>query len=434
MEISQTLKKKIKKIKVLALDVDGVLTDGRIIVNANGLETKEFDVQDGFGIVLFRKAGFKTAIISARSTKAVMFRAKDLKIDKIYQDAYPKLAAYERLLKDLKVNDDQVCYMGDDLPDICVLKRVGFAVSVPNAVSEVKQAAHHVTTMAGGRGAVREVIELILKTQGKWKHVLRQFSAMILLLVVLFWRTTAVFAKDINTGDLNKEQQFQGFNLQGYTESGEKSWDVHGETADIMDSKVKIHNVDANVYGQKKMNVTADLGFIDQSNGKMRLEKNVVMTTDEGSQLLTDSLDWDRTNDLVSTPDKVFLMDSRLSASGTGMTGHPGLKSAKLLKDVSVLFNTAAKMAKGEKPKAIAMNPSKIATITCDGPMIIDQSQSIATFEKNVVAVQTDRTLKADRLEVYFDQQTSQIKKMICLGNAKVHMVTEGQLGQEAKK
>ena len=413
MAIAQTLQKKLKKIKLLALDVDGVLTDGKIIVNADGLETKEFDVQDGFAIVLLRKAGFKTAIISARSTKAVMFRAKDLKIDKIYQDAYPKLTAYERLLKELHLKDDQVCFMGDDLPDICLLKRAGLAVAVNNAREEVKNFAHYVTKNHGGKGAVREVIEMILKTHGKWQSIVQRFAQGACAIAMLFLLTGSLYAEDPN-----QEQQFEGFNLQGYSETGEKTWDVHGDTADIMGPEVKINNVDANVYGEQKMNITADRGFVNQTNGKMRLEEDVVMVTDEGSQLLTDSLDWDRNQDLVTTPDKVFLTDPRMNVSGTGLNGHPNLKTAKVLEDVTVRFHTdAGELAKGEKPAA---DPSKIVTITSDGPMTVDQAKSMAIFEDNVVAVQTDRTLKADRLEVYFDQEASQIKEMICLGHVEI--------------
>ncbi len=161
---------------MLVLDVDGVLTDGKIIFDSRGKETKNFDVQDGFGIVFFRKAGFKTAIITARASKVVTIRAKDLNIDRIYQDAYPKINAYQKLLRDLKVKDGEVCFMGDDLPDLPVLKRVGFAVSVVNAVPEVKKVAHYITKRRGGKGAVREVIELILKSQGKWKATLAQFE------------------------------------------------------------------------------------------------------------------------------------------------------------------------------------------------------------------------------------------------------------------
>ena len=160
--------KRAKQIKVLVFDVDGVLTDGKIIFDGNGVESKHFDVQDGFGIVFAQKAGFKTAIISARNSNVVKYRADDLKIDKIFVGVYPKTAAYEQMLKDFKVTDNEVCFVGDDLTDLVVLKRVGFAVAVANAVDEVKQAAHYVTTRRGGDGAVREAIEVVLKAQGKW--------------------------------------------------------------------------------------------------------------------------------------------------------------------------------------------------------------------------------------------------------------------------
>ena len=174
--MNAAIKRKIKKIKVLALDVDGVLTDGKIIVTDDGKEIKNFDVQDGFGLVLLQKAGYKTAIISARAAAAVTARAKDLKIDRIYQNAYPKTEAYVRLLDDLQVKDEEVCFVGDDLPDGTILNRAGFAVAVANAVLEVKKKADYVTRNKGGAGAVREVVELILKSNGQWKTVVSNFK------------------------------------------------------------------------------------------------------------------------------------------------------------------------------------------------------------------------------------------------------------------
>lgn len=170
--MTDKLKAKIKKIKVLAMDVDGVLTDGKIVLEHNGNELKFFDVQDGYGIAVIKRAGIKTAIITARSSGAVSSRAADLKIDKVFQDAYPKTAAYDQLLKDLNVSNEDICFVGDDLADIAILERVGFAVAVKNAANEVKKAADYVTKNHGGDGAVREVVELILKTQGKWKKIL----------------------------------------------------------------------------------------------------------------------------------------------------------------------------------------------------------------------------------------------------------------------
>ena len=139
------MKQRIQKIKLLALDVDGVLTDGKIIYDSRGEETKNFDVQDGFGIVFFQKAGFKTAIITARASKVVRARARDLKIHKLYQNAYPKIHAYQRMLQDFRLTDEEVCFIGDDLVDIPLLRRVGFAVAVPNAVPEAKRLAHYIT-------------------------------------------------------------------------------------------------------------------------------------------------------------------------------------------------------------------------------------------------------------------------------------------------
>ena len=166
---------KIKKIKCLIVDVDGVLTDGKIIIDHQGRETKEFDVQDGFGLVLMRRAGFKTAILSARSASCVTARAQDLNFDMICQDARPKISKYEEILKTFNLKDNEVCFIGDDLPDLQVLKRVGFSVSVPNGRQEVKKSADYITKLPGGSGAVREIVELILKTQTLWEDILRNY-------------------------------------------------------------------------------------------------------------------------------------------------------------------------------------------------------------------------------------------------------------------
>ena len=170
------IRERIKKIKLLALDVDGVLTNGKIILDSAGKETKVFDVQDGFAIVIFKRAGFKTAILTARASKVVTLRARDLNIDRAYQNAYPKINAYKKMLNDFRLKDENICFIGDDLPDGQVLKRVGFAVAVSNAVPEIKKSVHYITKKRGGRGAVREVIELILKTQGKWDKILSSFN------------------------------------------------------------------------------------------------------------------------------------------------------------------------------------------------------------------------------------------------------------------
>lgn len=159
---------RLKAIKVIAMDVDGVMTDGRIVYDGNGKELKFFDVQDGYAIALARKAGLKIAMISARGCRAVKARAADLKFHKVYLDAYPKIGAYAKMVKSFGVKDEQVCFIGDDLPDLELLSRVGFAAVPRNAAPEVKKVADYVTRRNGGRGAVREVVEKILKAQGLW--------------------------------------------------------------------------------------------------------------------------------------------------------------------------------------------------------------------------------------------------------------------------
>lgn len=173
--LSHHLIEKILKIKLLILDIDGILTDGRIVYDSKGRELKFFDVQDGLGIVLLKRSGVKSAIMTAKRSRIVTRRAKDFNVKYVYQNCHDKLNTFQRLTKRLRLKTDEVCFMGDDVIDIPVLKRVGFAVTVPNAVDEAKEASHHITTKTGGRGAVREVCDLIIKTQGKWPDVMQPY-------------------------------------------------------------------------------------------------------------------------------------------------------------------------------------------------------------------------------------------------------------------
>ena len=166
---------KILRVKLLVMDVDGILTDGRIIYDSGGRQLKFFDVQDGFGVHLLRRAGIEAAIITAKRSRVVTRRAKDFKLKYVYQDCSDKLKALEGIIRKLKLSPEQVCYMGDDLLDMPAFKRCGFAVSVPNAVDEIKQEAHYVTRKEGGRGAVREVCDLIIKAQGKWEKAVYRY-------------------------------------------------------------------------------------------------------------------------------------------------------------------------------------------------------------------------------------------------------------------
>lgn len=164
-----------KKIKLLVLDVDGVLSDGRIIFGHDGELMKNFNSQDGLGITVAHKAGIRTAIITGRESQIVHLRGSELKIADIYQGAMNKVEALLELIAKYNVTLEEVAYVGDDLNDLPVIVRVGLACAVANAVPEVKNYAHLVTDHYGGQGAVREVIEFILKTQGKWESIVQAY-------------------------------------------------------------------------------------------------------------------------------------------------------------------------------------------------------------------------------------------------------------------
>lgn len=166
-----------KRVKLVVLDVDGVLTDGRVVYGDYGDELKFFDITDGLGIELLRRAGIPVVAISGRKSKVNDRRAKELKITHLFQNASDKLKVFTKVIKKLKITPEEVCCMGDDLVDIPLMSRCGLAVAVQNAVSEVKGSAHYVTGRSGGRGAVREIADLILKAQDKWRSAAdRYFS------------------------------------------------------------------------------------------------------------------------------------------------------------------------------------------------------------------------------------------------------------------
>ena len=174
-EYSPEIIERAKKIKLLVLDVDGVLTDGRIIYDNRGNELKNFDVNDGLGIILAKRAGLKCVILTAKASKLVLKRAKELKIDKVYHDYHYKIKAFYHMQKAFKVTPEEICFIGDDVIDIPVLRRIGLAVCPPNAMEEVKECAHFITKKNGGRGAVREVCDFLLKVQGIWDKATHKY-------------------------------------------------------------------------------------------------------------------------------------------------------------------------------------------------------------------------------------------------------------------
>lgn len=164
------------QIKLLVFDVDGVLTSGQIFIGQDGEIMKQFYAQDGLGISAAHKAGLKTAIITGRDSEIVRLRGAELKIGDIYQGAMNKVEALTELIEKYKLTLDQIGYVGDDLNDLPVILQVGFACAPANAVAEVKERVHYVASQQGGRGAVREIVELILKAQGKWEDVINAYT------------------------------------------------------------------------------------------------------------------------------------------------------------------------------------------------------------------------------------------------------------------
>jgi 3-deoxy-D-manno-octulosonate 8-phosphate phosphatase (KDO 8-P phosphatase) len=170
-----------RRVELILMDVDGVLTDGRILLLPDGRgsmhEVKAFDVQDGVGITFIHRVGLRSGIITGRTSESVAARAKELGMEIIEQGTWNKLETYGKVCERAKLADSKIAFIGDDLQDLPVLRRVGFAVGVANAVPEVKEVCHLVTERTGGRGAVREALEFILRAQGKWDTIMERYLA-----------------------------------------------------------------------------------------------------------------------------------------------------------------------------------------------------------------------------------------------------------------
>lgn len=161
---------------MLLLDVDGVMTDGGIIMDSEGRESKKFNVRDGHGLVMIQRHGIAVGILTGRTSTVVEHRARDLKITEVYQGALNKKEVFQNILEKNNLTPSDIAYMGDDIVDIPVLKIVGFAAAVADAHDLVKKTVHHITVRKGGEGAVREICEMLLKAQGRWPDVAERYD------------------------------------------------------------------------------------------------------------------------------------------------------------------------------------------------------------------------------------------------------------------
>jgi 3-deoxy-D-manno-octulosonate 8-phosphate phosphatase (KDO 8-P phosphatase) len=180
-KIAPALKKRAAQIKLILMDVDGTMTDGRVTLlsqtDGTALEIKTFDAHDGQGLTLAHTAGLRTGCITGRESAALLRRANEMKMEFVYMKQALKIPAYEEILHKAGVSDSAVAYIGDDLPDIPLMRRAGLAIAVGDSVPEVKDAAHYTTKSLAGRGAIREAIELVLKSKGIWEAMIDKARA-----------------------------------------------------------------------------------------------------------------------------------------------------------------------------------------------------------------------------------------------------------------
>ncbi|MFI5098112.1 MAG: KdsC family phosphatase [Candidatus Acidiferrales bacterium] len=180
-KIPLALKRRAAKIKLLLMDVDGTMTDGGVMLlsqlDGTALEIKTFDAHDGQGLTLAQTAGLKTGCITGRESPSLIRRAQEMRMDYVYMKVPVKLPAYEEILRKAGLPDSAVAFVGDDLPDLPVMRRVGLAVAVGDAVADVKEIAHYTTRALAGHGAVREAVELILRSKGVWEELIEKARA-----------------------------------------------------------------------------------------------------------------------------------------------------------------------------------------------------------------------------------------------------------------
>ncbi len=174
--VETSLEKKCQRIELILSDVDGVMTDGGVILHDEGHQSVRFHIQDGFGIRLWQKSGGQFGIITGRQREAVRQRATDLGIAILHQGRIDKLPALQEIASELGIEQEAICYIGDDLPDLPAIRAAGLGVAVANGVQEVREGADYTTSLSGGHGAIREVVELILKNRGAWDEIVKFYD------------------------------------------------------------------------------------------------------------------------------------------------------------------------------------------------------------------------------------------------------------------
>jgi 3-deoxy-D-manno-octulosonate 8-phosphate phosphatase (KDO 8-P phosphatase) len=288
-----SLRRRLARVRCLLLDVDGVLTDGKLQFTSDGQEIKTFDILDGHGIAMAQRAGLLIGWISGRPSAATAKRAADLGVKILLQAPVNKVAMLEEVKREHGLTNEEIAFVGDELVDLPVLRRVGFAVAVPNAVAEVKAAAHYVTRRRGGDGAVREVIEMILKARQLWRKVTAKY--MVLLAAAL------LAAAVVRAGSNEPTAYIEKFEVPERDENGNLKWKLNGDRAQMSgDGRMTIVNARAELYTSNKVSLvfTAPGCLLDRANNRattdtpVRLERENMIITGIGA-------DWDGKASLV---------------------------------------------------------------------------------------------------------------------------------------
>jgi len=226
---------------------------------------------------------------------------------------------------------------------------------------------------------------------------------------LVFFALCILCFSGIVSAEDESDQKILGFSLSNFGEQNEKTWDIVGDTLEVYGSLLKLTNIKADLYGeQEDMVLTADSGTFDRAEGKLHLQDNVVIVTETGAKMMTDTLDWLQKTETVTTEDKVNIYRDNLEAQGIGAIGQPDLKQVSLNKEVQVDISSESE---GQMKKT---------TITCDGPLDIDYEKQEAVFNENVKALDGESELYADKMTGYFDKQTRKIIKIIAEGNVKI--------------
>lgn len=248
--------------------------------------------------------------------------------------------------------------------------------------------------------------------------------------IAFFLFFTLFFMPILSVQAEDADQQINDFSLAGYDEEGQRTWDLSGRSADIFEQIIKLKDLVGNMYGKKEdMRLTAEKGNFDKTNGKIHVEKNVVITTSQGAKLTTESLDWDRANQLITSGDLVNINKENMFTTGRGILGRPNLNQMTLEKDVTVEIRP---QTQPDQDKLNTAGDEKKIVITCDGPMEIDYAQNIATFKNNVEVDREDSWIYSDTLQIYFntnkDNSSSSSNSPMLMGASIDKIIAKGNV------